>query len=179
MITAIGPDTITELVEGARRSVFRVELLQAYDWPDESLRLVTWRTTGDVTPDDDEQWQRLAAQVAGGVPNTLLHVVDLPLTEYLRYEFAVYQADNLPAGQDVRIAVRDSHPRLAEQTEEFALYDDVLVWFRYDHGSGVKLGWELDDDPASLDRCRQYRDVAMSQSLPLMQFIATLQEEKV
>lgn len=177
MITPIGPDTITDLLEASKRSVFRVELLQSYAWPGEAHRLSEWRATGNITPDTGEQWDRLAAQVAAGIPNTLLHVIDLPLTDYLRYEFVAYQANNLRAGQDVRIAVRDSHPALVDQTEEFALYDDVLVWFRYDHETGVKLGWERDDDRASIESCRQFRDLAMSQSMPLMQFIDELKDE--
>lgn len=178
MITAIGPGTITELIQATKRSVFRVELLQSYSWSDEAHRLAEWRATGTVTPDSSAQWERLAAQVARGVSNTLLHVIDLPLTEYLRYEFAAYQADNLPAGQDVRIALRDSHPALAAQTEEFALYDDVLVWFRYNNETGVKLGWERDDDPASLESCTRFRDLAMVHSVPLIQFVDELQDEK-
>lgn len=177
MITPLDVETLLDLYYGAKRSVFRVELLQSYDWPVEEHRIAEWRSTGKVSRSTEVQWQELRDQIARGCTNTLLHVIDLPLNDYLRYEFAAYRADNLPAGQDVRIAVRSRHPELAELTGEFALFDDTLVWYRYDMETGVKLGWELDDDPAALELCRRHRDLAMARSQPLLQFIDELKDE--
>lgn len=178
MITPLSVEVLLQLYDGAKRAVFRIELLQSYDWPDESDRIAEWRATGAVTPSTDKQWHELADQISAGCTNTLLHVIDLPLNDYLRYEFAAYQANNLPAGQDVRIAVRSEHPELAELRSEFALFDDTLVWYRYDQATGIKLGWELDDDPAVLETCRRHRDLAMAGSKPLLQFIDDLKDEQ-
>lgn len=178
MITPLDVDTLLELYDGAKRSIFRIELLQSYDWPDEAHRIAEWRATGKVSPSTDVQWQELADQIASGCPNTLLHVIDLPLNDYLRYEFAAYQADNLPAGQDVRIAIRGDHPGLAEIPSEFALFDDTVVWYRYTMETGVKLGWELDEDPAALAACQRHRDLAMTHSKPLLQFIDDLKDDQ-
>ncbi|GAA1148117.1 hypothetical protein GCM10009630_53320 [Kribbella jejuensis] len=174
MITPLDSDSLIELYDGAKRSIFRIELQQVYDWPDEADRIAEWRATGQVSPSTDAQWQEVADQIAAGCSNTLLHVIDLPLTDYLQYEFAAYQANNLRAGQDVRIALRNSHPVLAAIPSEFALFDDTVVWYRYNMETGVKLGWELDDDPAVLASCKGYRDVAMEHSKPLMEFIGDL-----
>jgi hypothetical protein len=176
LISRLDRKSLIELYDGARRSIFRIELLQSYDWPDEADRIAEWRETGKVSPSADSQWQEVADQIAAGSTNTLLHVIDLPLNDYLRYEFAAYQADNLATGQDVRIALRDSHPALAEIPSEFALFDDTVVWYRYDMATGVKLGWELDDDPAVLASCQGYRDLAMAHSKPLLQFIDELKD---
>jgi hypothetical protein len=177
MITPLDVTTLRELYWSAKQSVFRVELLQSYDWPDEADRIAEWRATGKVNPSTDPQWQETADQIAGGCTNTLLHIIDLPLNDYLRYEFAAYRANNLPAGQDVRIAVRNLHPELSELTGEFALFDDVLVWYRYDMQTGVKLGWERDDDPAMLATCQRHRDLAMAHSVPLLQFIEETKDD--
>lgn len=174
MITPLDSDTLIALYDGAKRAIFRIELQQSYDWPDEADRIAEWRTTGRVSPSSDAQWQEIADQIAGGCTNTLLHVIDLPLTDYLRYEFAAYQANNLRAGQDVRIALRSAHPTLGEIPSEFALFDDTVVWYRYNMATGVKLGWELDDDPAVLAACRGYRDVAMEHSKPLLNLLEDL-----
>ncbi|MFC9694256.1 DUF6879 family protein [Kribbella sp. NPDC056951] len=171
MIKSLDVTTLRELYWSAKRAVFRIELLQSYDWPDEADRIAEWRATGSVTPSTDPQWQETADQISDGCTNTLLHVIDLPLNDYLRYEFAAYQANNLATGQDVRIALRSSHPGLAEIPSEFALFDDTLVWYRYNMETGVKLGWELDDDPATLAQCQHYRDLAVANSVPLLQFI--------
>jgi len=177
MITPLDVEAVLKLYDGAKRAVFRIELLQSYDWPDEADRIAEWRATGQVSPSTDAQWQELAGQISSGVSNTLLHVIDLPLNDYLRYEFAAYKANNLPAGQDVRIAVRSDHPGLSEVPSEFALFDDTVVWYRYNMASGVKLGWELDDDAAVLAACQRHRDLAMANSKPLLQFIEELKED--
>lgn len=177
MITPLDIETLLELYDGAEQSVFRIELLQSYDWPDEAHRIAEWRATGAVSPSTDKQWQELADQIARGCTNTLLHVIDLPLNDYLRYEFAAYQADNLPAGQDVRIAIRGGHPELSSIPSEFALFDDTVVWYRYDMATGIKLGWELDDDPAVLATCQRHRDLATANSKPLLQFIDDLKDD--
>jgi hypothetical protein len=177
MIEPLAVEALLEIYHTAR-SVFRVELLQFYDWPDEAHRVAEWQATGTVTSSSHPSWRQLAEEIAGGVRNTLLHVIDLPLSDYLRYEFEAYQADNLPAGQDVRIAVRNDHPELAELTDEFAVFDDaIVVWYRYNKETGVKLGWERDHDPDTLARCRRLRDLAMSRSTPLTQFIKELKGE--
>jgi hypothetical protein len=177
VITSLDVKTLRELYWSAKRSVFRIELLQSYDWPDEVDRIAEWRATGQVSPSIDPQWQEAADQINDGCSNTLLHVIDLPLNDYLRYEFAAYQADNLPAGQDIRIALRGSHPGLAEIPSEFALFDDTVVWYRYNMETGVKLGWELDDDPATLAMCQKHRDLAMAHSVPLLQFIKETKDD--
>ena len=40
---------------------------------------------------------------------------DRPLSAYVRYELAVY-AENVAAGEEVRIADRSAHPELGEST---------------------------------------------------------------
>ena len=75
-----------------------------------------------------------------------VHVVDLPLTAYLRYEMAAYR-ENIDAGEEVGIAVRSWHPDLAALTEDFVLFDhggedEAMVWMRYDH-QGQLTGRDL------------------------------------
>jgi hypothetical protein len=51
------------------------------------------------------------------------HVVDHPLTPYLRFELAAY-AENEQGGEQVWIADRAAHPGLAGLVEDFVIVDD-------------------------------------------------------
>jgi hypothetical protein len=65
-----------------------------------------------------------------------VHVVDVPLTPYLRYEMAAYR-ENLAVGEEVFIAARPWHLDLAGVMVDFVLFDpgigrQAVVWMRYD-----------------------------------------------
>ena len=51
-----------------------------------------------------------------------MHVVDRPLSDYIRYELAVY-AENVAAGEDVRIADRSLHPELGGLGRTSSIFD--------------------------------------------------------
>jgi hypothetical protein len=119
--------------------------------------------------------QIIREATARGVRVCRVHVVDLPLTGYLRYELAAY-AENAAAGERVSIAVRAWHPDLAAITEDFVLFDagtgrQSVVWMRYGP-EGDLTGTGYSEDPADIGRGRQQRDAAMAHAVPLSEFAA-------
>jgi hypothetical protein len=102
-----------------------------------------------------------------------VHVVRLPLTDYLRYELGTY-AENQAAGEDVRIAVVNDHPELADLDRDFWLLDDELALLMdYDH-DGRFLRMEPIRDAVVLRDCRRKRDLAVARSVPLDEFQARI-----
>lgn len=92
--------------------------------------------------------------------------------DYLRFEFVAYEA-NIAAGEEVFVADRTGDPELAELRDDFALFDDsAVLWFRYDD-EGRLLGYDYDDTPASVARCRAARDLAASRAVPYEEFVKT------
>jgi hypothetical protein len=78
-----------------------------------------------------------------------VHVISRPLTDYLRYEFAVYRR-TVEAGEDVRILDLTDQPDPGLPALDFWLFDDISV-VRIDYGPDcTQLGRELleDIDPA-------------------------------
>lgn len=111
--------------------------------------------------------------VASGARVHRVHVVDLPLSDYLRYELAVYP-ENIAAGEDVRIADRAAHPGLTELRTDFWLFDDsVVVWLRHG-GDGDLIGCDLSQDPADIRRCQEQRDLALIHSSSFEEFRAAV-----
>jgi hypothetical protein len=68
-----------------------------------------------------------------------VHVVDRPLSSYICFEMAAY-AENVAAGEQVRIADRSVCPELGALTEDFALFDHERP-----HASVVLFDYGEDD----------------------------------
>jgi hypothetical protein len=170
----VATDEFSHLLTGFRSSAFRLEALQhyatAYDERFEAFQ--AGRPLPPPSPAKQASMRLVAEATAAGKRFYRVHVVELPLTPYLRYELAAY-SENLAAGEEIYIAERAANPGLAELTQDFYLFDDqIVVWFRYDD-HGHLLGRERGDNPADLARCREQRDRALAHAVPLDQFLAT------
>lgn len=165
---------ILALYSQAAREAFRLETRQAYAVSAESAQLRAF-TEGRALPADPHvgrSMQVISTANSAGVRIHRVHVVDLPLTAYLRYEMAAY-AENTAAGEDVRIAVRSWHPDLARLTEDFVLFDpgsarQAMVWMRYDD-EGRLTGRDY-GTASDLALAARQRDVALAHSVPLSEF---------
>jgi hypothetical protein len=161
----------------ATREVFRLEARQQYAVEAEAAQMRAF-AEGRPLPRDPavERSMDLIRQVtAAGTRIYRVHVVDVPLTPYLRYEMAAYQ-ENLAAGEEVFIAARSWHRSLAGLTEDFVLFDPetdhpAVVWMRYD-AEGRITGRDYSDDPADIARARRSHDVAVTHAVPLAEFAA-------
>jgi hypothetical protein len=164
------PDLLA-LYGQATWEAFRLETRQVYAVPAESAQFRAFTEGRPLPPDPhvDRSMQVIATAASAGVRIHRVHVVDLPLTTYLRYELAAY-AENVAAGEDVRIAVRSWHPGLASLTEDFVLFDgQAMVWMRYDH-QGRLTGRDYSDETRDLALAVRQRDVALAHSVPLSEF---------
>ena len=133
-----------------QRDAFRLETLPAYNMASEQAEYETFLATGVLHIPEDNPWLvRVRHFRATGRWISRVHVITCPLTDYLRYEFAVYR-HTVQAGEDVRILdlTDQVNPGLPQQ--DFWLFDDSAV-VRMDYGAdGTQLGRELleDADPA-------------------------------
>ncbi|MGH8885712.1 MAG: DUF6879 family protein [Egibacteraceae bacterium] len=162
------------LYQGIERDAFRLETLQAYDVAAEADQVAAFLRGEPLPPSPGVgKSLRVIGETAGsGRRLWRVHIVEVPLTGYLRYELAAYQK-NAAAGEQVYLADRAWHADLATLNEDFVLFDDqTVVWYRYDD-AGRLLGHERDDSPASLVRCREARDLAVRWAVPLDEFTTT------
>ena len=169
--------TLTELFETFRESAFRLETLQHYVLGEDEPRRQAFREGRPLPPrpGKTESMRLVREAVAAGKRVHRVHVVDLPLSEYIRYELAVYP-ENIAAGEDVRITCRNAHPDLNDLGTDFWLFDaetaePSVVWFRYTPGGEI-LSRDYSDDPTEVQRARGQRDLALAHSLALSDFMA-------
>lgn len=171
-------EAISELMDNFTESMFRLEALQEYTVSGDDERRSAWREGRPLPPPRPAKAETIRdfrQLTEAGRRIHRVHVVDLPLTEYVSYELHVYQ-ENVDAGEDVRIAERSAHPDLEDLREDFVLLDGdtdhpVVIWYRYDQ-DGRLVAHEVDDDPVVAAHCRAQRDLALAHSVPLAEFDA-------
>ncbi len=126
-----------------QREAFRLETLPAYGVGSEQAEYERFLATGRLDIPDDDPWLvrvrhfRRTGRWVGRV-----HVITRPLTDYLRYEFAVYR-HTVAAGEDVRILDLTDRPNPGLPIDDFWLFDDTTV-VRMDYDpDGTQRGREL------------------------------------
>ena len=133
-----------------QREAFRLETLPCYGVDSEQVLYATFMATGKLDIPDDNPWlARVRHFRQTGRWIGRVHVIRQPLTDYLKYEFAVYRR-TVEAGEDVRILDLTDQPDPGLPAQDFWLFDDsAVVRMDYD-ADGTQLGRELLEgvDPA-------------------------------
>lgn len=133
-----------------QREVFRLETLPSYGVGSEQTEYETFLATGKLDISDEDSWLVRVRHFRQTVRRIgRVHVVSRPLTDYLRYEFAVYHR-TVGVGEDVRILDLTNQPNPGLPAQDFWLFDDTAV-VRMDYDQdGTQLGREFleDVDPA-------------------------------
>lgn len=154
--------------------VWRVEARDHYTVPGDEPRQAAFHADGVLPPPRPEKAGDLALIQQlheHGVQVGRVHVIRLPLTPYLRYELAVY-AENVAAGEEVRIADAGQHPELASIVDDFVMNarQDLVL---FDHApDGLVTGYRAETSPAAVQRYHAQLYLAVSSSVPLAEFMA-------
>jgi len=172
----VSAPTLLDLYRDAAEA-FRLEAQREYAVPAESAQLKAF-LEGQPLPFDpavERSMEIIRSATARGAHFRRVHVVDLPLSPYLRYEMRAYQ-ENVAAGEQVSIAVRSWHRDLAALDEDFVLFDpgtdrQAVVWMRYDV-RGQLADTLYRDSPADVARACRRRDIALVHAVPLHEFTA-------
>ena len=170
-------DELQRMLRKVEQSVFRLETLSSYTAPGEADMLRAFNDGHPMPPrgPDTDPWLRMVADsVQAGRRWSRVHVLDRPLSDYLRFEILGYQG-NVAAGEDVRIADRADVPEaLSTLVRDFWLLDDALaVVIEYDE-DGRRLSMEPTRDV--VDFVHQ-RNLAVEHSVPLLDYLPSVQDE--
>lgn len=159
------------------REAFRLETLQRYVVDEEAPRIAAFRR-GSARPERSVRtspWlRRIATTTAAGKSWKRIHVVDLPLSEYLQYQVLGY-VESQAAGEQVRLLQRTAS--VDTTSGDFWLFDGgtadaYAIALHYDD-EGRYVGADLVTDPTRLDYYREVRDV-WNGGTPLNEFLAHL-----
>jgi hypothetical protein len=160
------------LFENVERSWFRLETLQAYTMDYERDEMEQFLRTGRFDREPSRWQHMLQRHTAAGRLLQRVHVVEEPLTGYLRYELAAYQ-QNAAAGEQIRLlpVTPPDWPTGLPRGVDYWLFDDREVWDMHYDEQGRFLRAVRSDDPDRLDTCRRWRDTALQTSMSLTDYL--------
>ncbi|NGN95757.1 hypothetical protein G5C66_23845 [Nocardioides sp. KC13] len=175
--TTAAEPTWPEVFHTLTDSWFRLETLQIYNVDSERDKYQEFLRTGQVQSPGSDDWRAvIAGHKAEGRSLRRVHVVEEPLTDYLRFEIAAY-VGNHAAGEDILLlpVARGQWPEGLPRGTDFWLFDDGLpsctAWaMNYDDGGGFH-GAELVRDPGTIETYRRWRDTALAAAVPLNDYL--------
>lgn len=160
-----------DLLVGAKRSAVHLELRDIYY---SNPRFEAWRQGHRVDWGDRTSWwrpfhQQIADAVSRGVSIRRARVISEPVTEYIRWEHYVTQA-NVAAGESVRWLPRQHTSDLLLPGNDFWLFDDTMVKVHHFSGGGDFLRDEFLDDPRLVQLCADTFERVWDRAVPHEQY---------
>ncbi|WP_282695599.1 DUF6879 family protein [Streptomyces sp. CC208A] len=163
----------SELIAGCQRSAVHLELRDSYGIASEDEDFAEWRELGEISPASVERrrdWLDLVKETVGrGVVMRRARVVSVPVSEYIRYEYAGTYL-NVEAGELIRWLPRPEAATLALPGADFWLFDDHLIRFGHFAGNGDFVSHELNDDPEVVKMCAAAFESVWTRSTPHERF---------
>jgi hypothetical protein len=171
-INDLGSAEFTALFERFAHTAYRLETLPAYGvgYEDESFRAFA---AGESLASDParEEWTALIRDAAvKGKIFQRVHLVNEPLSEYLRYEMEWWYGPNAEAGDDIRILpawrVPPSERTTLDTLRDYWLFDSRDLWVMNYDDDGRFLFAEQINDPDMIVRHTYWRDAALHYAIP-------------
>lgn len=167
---------ILALYRGIAQRALRLETRRRYAVSWEDQQLAAWRR-GDPAPSNsriDASDTTIREVTESGRRIARVRFVEVPLTEYERYEFEVGYPDNSAAGEEIHVVDRAVHPELDHVCDDFVLFDEAaVVWYRYDSDDHL-TGYEYTDELEAVHDCLALADQALAAAVPYPEFLASI-----
>lgn len=159
------------------RSWFRLETLQHYDvsYERESFDAFQARQAMPHDPADDAWTAMVDGHVSNGRVLQRVHIITEPLSPYVEYELAWGYKAGIAGGEAVRVIVctNDMWPDGLPGRHDFWLLDDDLWIMSYDDQGRLDYA-ERSTDPEAMETHRRWRDIALTESIPLTDYLDTI-----
>ncbi|MBN2095430.1 MAG: hypothetical protein JW727_05260 [Candidatus Aenigmarchaeota archaeon] len=167
-----------ELWNSARKSIFRLEKLPAYSIPEEKPSIESWRAGKPQEDSEDEKWLGLLdAAKQKGVKVQRVRLFSLPLSEYLRYEIAIWQLSS-KRREEIHFLSQEEYQKISRiagiSPGDFWLFDDTLLWVIEYNGEGGFLGGTPVTETETARRCAALKSKCLEKSIPINAFLKTL-----
>ncbi|MFZ4302746.1 DUF6879 family protein [Streptomyces cinereoruber] len=147
-----------DLLDSARHQALHLEMRDVYAVGEEREVYDTFLREGTVPAYESEFWSGwvplVERSVARGVKVRRARIVSEPVTDYIRFEHAITDA-NLRAGEEVRWLPRRRASALALPGNDFWLIDDRIVRWNLFSGDGQALEPDHTDDPRAVKLCAE------------------------
>lgn len=176
-ITSLNDPEFSRPFREFRYTAYRLEALQRYTVPSEEAAFERFRAGGERGEIPGiAQWieETIAPAAAEGRKVHRVHVVETPVSEYVRFEAAWAYAHTAPAGEEIRIlpVAQGEWPTELPRLDYWLFDSMTMLSLQYDD-EGRFLTARYEDDPALIVQANHWRDVAVKLSTPYTDFAET------
>ena len=136
-----------DALKGATKETFRLELLDVYDVDEERESFEAFKKGGEITYDNaDREWLATLDKLGvRGVRMRRVHVATYPISDYIKYEVAIFAKWNR---EEIKLMDRADYAMITKPLEpqDFWLVDNTYLFLvDYDRG-GKWLGFRQVED---------------------------------
>lgn len=168
-----GSEEFLELFRTFERSAWRLETLQQYGASGEDERLLRFQRGEPYQQTGaKEAWLSIIREaLAAGRSIGRIHVVEEPLSDYMRYELSWGYSPNVAAGEDIRIIpARPGEWPEGVPREDFWLFDDRLYFMHYAL-DGTWLDVEHVSDSHRVTRALETQQRVLERGMPYHEYM--------
>lgn len=165
-----------------RTSAFRLETLQAYAEPNESSPFQNYLRGINPPPSWTQEWcEMVASHVASGRSMRRIHVVDVPLSDYMRFEIECCYVYTGASGENIRLVDRAKlSPELRASTrEDFWLFDASMVMVNDYDDYGALYQARLSSSPEIVARYQGIEQRIWDLGVPFVDFYREVSGESL
>jgi hypothetical protein len=163
--------------ECAEVDIFRLETLQSYGNSGEDPAVAAFEAGEPhlITAAKREWITLVRERTAAGCAMRRVHVVEEPITDYLRFELTWGYQPNVEAGERIGIvAVSPGKPWPTElpKRTDFWLFDLTILYVMSYDPSNAWLATERVTEPSAIEQARRWRAAALRLAQPWQDYIA-------
>jgi hypothetical protein len=178
IFTSLEDDGFSRLFLDFKYSSYRLEALQRYDVSyekDEYSRFLAGEAQGESRGITGWIEGTVSRAISAGKRMHRVHVVEEPLSDYIRYEFGWAYQHSVAAGEEVRIIPVEAGQWPAEIPHyEYWLFDSSLLASMHYNGDGSFVSAEIIDEPEKVVRANYWRDAAIARSIPFHEYYSRI-----
>lgn len=156
------------------REAWRFEAQPTYTMPAERESLAGFLRGEDKPPHHNARWhERVRGYIASGRRIGRVRIVQRPLTDYQRYQFAWGIPGNVNAGEDIRVldVTRDDFG-LPLTGQDWWMLDEIRIAHLNFRSDGTQINREAyEGDPAPY---REWKRIALEHAVPFEEYVKGL-----
>lgn len=167
-------DRFEELWDAAKEEIFRLQLLNIYTVKAEEEEFKNFKEGVSMQMDQElAKWlDTLKIKKAAGVRNINVQVVDLPLTDYLKFEISCYPMQE-DVGREIFIIDRKSASALVLEFQDYWMFDRKnIVLMNYDVEGRFKNATFPEIDAIELAGYVRLKDELLKIAKPMREFFS-------
>ena len=163
------------LWDGTEKEIFRLQLLNSYAVEDEAEQFKRYLRGQPIElSEEDKEWiKNIEKKRILGTKNINLIVIDLPLSDYLKFAISTGFYEQQKAGRETLMVERKDVSGLITGFQDYWMFDskDVIL-MSYDNAGHFLGARTLDPAHKDISKYVRLRDELVKNAIPMAEFLS-------